>query len=287
MRATPMHREVFKGGSKTYFNSSVFFPAEVRDDVFILYGFVRVADNYVDSIPQQPGEFTAFVERYRRAVSGESVDDLIIDSFVELAQRKGFEPEWTDAFLHSMALDLEKSVHATLAEMLEYVYGSAEVIGLYMSRIMGLPSEAYEAAMMLGRAMQVINFIRDIDEDNSLGRVYLPISESELPDLTEQTARTRPAEFTAFVRAQLERYREWQQAAEDGYRFIPKRYLIPIKTASDMYNWTARQIADDPFVVFTRKVKPSKARIVATVARNTAARRSQPYAGSREASNND
>jgi phytoene synthase len=270
-----MHRDVFKGGSKTYFNSSLFFPADVRDDVFILYGFVRVADDFVDSVPQQPKEFHAFVDRYRRAFAGEHVDDVIIDSFVDLARRKEFDPEWTDAFLHSMALDLEKQIHATVPEMLEYIYGSAEVIGLYMSQIMGLPPEAHEAAKMLGRSMQVINFIRDINEDNSLGRIYLPISESELPDLQEQSARTRPSEFTSFVRAQLDRYRGWQEEAEAGYRFIPRRYLIPIKTASDMYNWTATQIADDPFVVYRRKVKPSRARIVATVARNSIAPRSE------------
>ncbi|MFP4549168.1 MAG: phytoene/squalene synthase family protein [Spirochaetales bacterium] len=268
MRATPLHREVFKAGSKTYFNSSIFFPADVRDDVFVLYGFVRVADNFVDSIPQQPEQFHAFVDTYRNAAAGQKTGDTIIDTFVELAREKDFDPAWTDAFLHSMELDLTKSRHETLDEMLEYVYGSAEVIGLYMSRIMGLDREADEAATMLGRAMQVINFIRDIAEDNTLGRVYLPISESSLPDLGEATARTNAAEFKRFVRAQLERYKAWQAQAERGYSFIPRRYLIPIKTAADMYNWTAEQIAEDPFVVFRQKVKPARSRIVARAARN-------------------
>jgi 15-cis-phytoene synthase len=272
MRATPLHREVFKAGSKTYFNSSLFFPSEIRDDVFVLYGFVRVADNFVDAIPQQPDKFHAFVDAYRRALSGETTGDTIIDSFVELAQEKEFDPEWTDAFLHSMELDLVKSRYETLDDMLEYVYGSAEVIGLYMCRIMGLDRDADEAATMLGRAMQVINFIRDIAEDNTLGRIYLPIGESSLPDLAEVTARTNAAEFKRFVRAQIERYQGWQARAEQGYSFIPRRYLLPIKTAADMYNWTAEQIAEDPFVVYRHKVKPARSRIVARAARNAVAR---------------
>lgn len=268
MRSTDLHREVFRSGSKTYFNSSLFFPSDIRDDVFVLYGFVRVADDFVDAIPQRSEGFYAFVDRYHRALAGGQTGDVIVDSFVDLARRKEFEPEWTEAFLHSMELDLSKSVHATVDEMLEYVYGSAEVIGLYMARIMGLSREADRAATMLGRAMQVINFIRDIDEDNGLGRVYLPIAESDLPDLREETARASSGEYIEFLTRQLDRYRAWQREAESGYRYIPRRYLVPIKTAADMYTWTASRIEADPFIVFRRKVKPSRPRIVKTVLAN-------------------
>ena len=268
MNPTPLHREVFRRGSRTYFNSSLFFPRAVRDDVFVLYGFVRVADDFVDSVPQRPGEFYRFVERYETARGGTPSGDPIIDEFVELADRHAFDPAWTAAFLQSMELDLTKRVHATLPETLEYVYGSAEVIGLYMASLMGLAPEADHAARMLGRAMQFINFIRDIREDNGLGRTYLPIGESALPDLREETARGLPAQFGAFIDAQLGRYREWQREAEAGYAYIPRRYLVPIKTAADMYNWTADVIARDPFVVFSRKVKPTRARIIMQVAAN-------------------
>jgi len=268
MRSTELHRQVFRSGSKTYFNSSIFFPPDVRDDVYLLYGFVRVADNYVDSIPQQPDEFEQFVARYRSALDGTPSGEVIIDSFVELSNRRSFDPAWTEAFLNSMDLDLHKNVHRTLEETLEYVYGSAEVIGLYMSRIMGLPEAADHAARMLGRSMQVINFIRDIAEDNELGRIYLPIGESSLSDLREATARADAQEFRRFLSTNLERYRGWQAEAERGYAYIPRRYRVPIKTAADMYNWTASQIESDPFVVYDRKVKPTRARIFARVMRN-------------------
>ncbi len=268
MRSTELHREVFQSGSKTYFNSSIFFPPHVRDDVFILYGFVRVADNFVDSIPQQPDEFARFVGAYRNALAGTPSGEVIIDSFVDLAKRRSFDSEWTDAFLGSMDLDLHKRVHRTLEETLEYVYGSAEVIGLYMSRIMELPEEADHAARMLGRSMQVINFIRDIVEDNQLGRIYLPIAESSLSDLREESARANPDEFRRFISTNLKRYRGWQAEAENGYGYIPRRFRVPIKTAADMYNWTASQIEADPFIVYRRKVKPSRARIFIRIVKN-------------------
>ena len=144
------------------------------------------------------------------------------------------------------------------------MYGSAEVIGLFMSRIMGLSDRAMHAAQLLGRAMQYINFIRDIAEDNDLGRIYLPVAETSFGSLAEEETRRRPEEFRRFIHAQLDRYLEWQAEAEMGYHLIPKRFRVPIKTAGDMYKWTGQTISADPFVVYDRKVKPNRARIVFT-----------------------
>lgn len=263
--------QVFKAGSTTYFNSSLFFPPAMRAEVFALYGFVRVADNFVDAVPQEAEAFRRFVARYRAARAGTPADDAIIDDFTALARRLEFDPAWTDAFLASMEADLTQRFYRTEAEMLEYVYGSAEVIGLYMAKIMRLPAEAQFAAQRLGRAMQVINFIRDAAEDAGLGRRYLPLERDgvrllDVPDdwlPSREWAQAHPAEWTAFLRGHLERYAAWQAEAEAGYRFIPRRPRMAVRTAGDMYNWTARKIAADPFVVFARQVKPKKARIVA------------------------
>ena len=263
--------QVFKAGSTTYFNSSLFFPPAMRTEVFALYGFVRVADNFVDAIPQEAEAFRRFVARYRAAWAGTPADDAIIDDFTALARRLEFDPAWTDAFLASMEADLNQRFYRTEAEMLEYVYGSAEVIGLYMAKIMRLPAEAQFAAQRLGRAMQVINFIRDAAEDAGLGRRYLPLERDgarllDVPDdwlPSREWAQAHPAEWTAFLRGHLDRYAAWQAEAEAGYRFIPRRPRMAVRTAGDMYNWTARKIAADPFVVFARQVKPKKARIVA------------------------
>lgn len=258
-----IHSQTFRRGSKTYYNSTRFFPAAVRHDVYMLYAFVRTADNFVDNRPQDAAGFDAFEQAYRHALSGTPAGDPIIDGFIELAQRREFDPAWTDAFFASMRSDLGDGRRTKLEQSIEYMYGSAEVIGLFMARITELPREADHAARMLGRAMQYINFLRDIAEDNELGRIYLPIEESELESLSFAEARAKSRQFATFVRAQLERFYAWQAEAEAGYRFIPRRYRVPIKTAADMYKWTGRQIARDPFVVFQRKVKPGRGRIVA------------------------
>ena len=257
------HENIFRTGSKTYYFSSRFFPKKVRDDVYALYAFVRVADNLVDDMPVDPEAFKAFRERYMHGLAtGEPTGDHIIDVFLELQARKQFDPAWTEAFLDSMQHDLVKPICESMDETLTYIYGSAEVIGLFMARIMNLPPESFQSAAMLGRAMQYINFIRDIEEDNQLGRRYLPIGGTSLSGLAEPEARANRSEFERFIRQELERYQGWQQQAVAGYRYIPRRYRIPIMTAADMYCWTASEIAKNPLVVFEKRVKPSKNRIL-------------------------
>lgn len=264
---------IFKGGSRTYFYSSLFFPAESRADVFTLYAFVRVADDYVDQVPQDVDGFEAFVADYRRAARGERSGNEVVDGFVALGQRKGFDPAWTESFLGAMRQDIHESSYETLADLEAYMYGSAEVIGLYMARVLDLPRAADATARRLGAAMQYMNFLRDVAHDESLGRTYVPrevLAPFGLRDTSREEAEARPEAFAAMMRQELARYRRWQRAAEDGYRYLPRRVRIPIRTAADMYAWTAEVIDGDPSVVHRRQVKPSVARIVTRIARNAA-----------------
>jgi phytoene synthase len=134
-----------------------------------------------------------------------------------------------------------------------------------MARIMKLPKEADPAAQMLGRAFQYINFIRDIAEDNELGRTYIPATELKaagLKNLTLEEAKQKPHAFAVLIRKQLEYYTAWQAEGEAGFSYIPKRYRVAIAAASDMYAYTAEKIAKDPHCVFQYKVKPSRFKII-------------------------
>jgi 15-cis-phytoene synthase len=263
---------LFKKGSKTYFYSTLFFPKKVKEEVFILYSFLRKADDYVDAIPQDAEGFYSFKERYNQAREGLHTGDVVVDSFAQLSRDKNFDEKWTQAFLQSMEMDITKTQYQDLDELLTYLYGSSEVVGLFMAKIMGLSPDSYPAARHLGRAMQYINFIRDIDEDLDLGRVYFPQEDLEkygLDSLQPDEAHKNPEGFSSFINKQLDTYLDWQAKAEAGFKYIPYRYLIPVKTASDLYKWTGAQIRKDPLVVFQRKVKPSLPKIVTNVFTNS------------------
>ena len=163
-------------------------------------------------------------------------------------------------------MDIDGRQYYSLENTLEYLYGSAEVVGLFMAKMLGLPDSASESAKLQGRAMQYNNFIRDIAETNQLKRRYFPAEELTmfgLKDLSEKEAHKKPAEFREFMEFQLERYADWQKEAAKGFRAVPKRQRMALRTAVDVCKWTARVIKEDPFVVYEKKVRPSKQRVFA------------------------
>jgi phytoene synthase len=281
------NRSLFKKSSTTFYTSSLFFPGAVRADVFDLYVFVRLADNYVDQKPADREGFYKFrktwdlmvkelaainsADQHELKIRTNSNDEQACADMLRVSLKYDFDFKWVEKFLDAMESDLNHRPCQTVEDTIRYTYGSAEVIGLMMAKIMGLPKEATEAARLQGRAMQLINFIRDIDEDNRLGRQYLPGDELKLfnlPDLSYQTAHNQTREFTEFIHFQLQRYDGWQLEAAEGYSYIPRRLQIPIKTASDMYNWTGRQIYKNPLVIYHKKVKPSRQMVIKQYLKN-------------------
>lgn len=235
MGLSNIRNKIFKRGSITYYYSSLFFPKEIKKKVFALYAFVRIVDDLVDSVPQKQKEFYKFWQDYKMKNK-----DPIMVGMRELNLKK----TWVEAFFRSMEMDLKKKTYKNYAELKKYMYGSANVIGLMMAKLMNLPEKAYKYAEKLGESMQYINFLRDVMEDENLGRKYLP-----------ETGE-------GFIRREIGRYLKLQKEAEKGYKYIPKRMLVAVKTAADMYRWTAMEIYKNPKIIWQKKLKPSPLRVI-------------------------
>ena len=265
--------QIFRNGSTTYYWSSKFFPEQTRLDVLKLYSFVRVVDDFVDSQPQNIKDFERLNQVWHKLSKRKKIhhqQDNVINhvcqNMYDVAQKYDFDLAWVDAFLHSMRMDITKHKYKNMDDTLLYMYGSAEVIGMMMAKIIGLNPEAYHFAKMQGRAMQYINFIRDIDEDLALGRCYFPKTELEkygLKNLEPKTITSHPGAFHEFIEGQVAYYKQWQTEASKGFKYIPRRQRVAIRTAVDMYNWTAQKIYENPMLVFEKKLKPTKLRVVA------------------------
>jgi phytoene synthase len=260
---------IFQRGSTTYYYSSLFFPKDLREKIFSLYAFVRVADDFVDSVPQQTKAFQIFVHQTKHALSGKTSGNGIVDQFAKLVFQEHIPHEWIFAFLDAMRKDLTVKTYNTFSDLEKYMYGSANVIGLMLAKIMKLSPESFTTAELQGEAMQFVNFIRDIKEDISLGRTYIPqedLQQFHLQsfDMKSPGDQEFQSNFSKLIRFELERFYTIQRKAEEGYAFIPKKYLLPIKTAAAMYIWTAEKIYENPMIVFEKKIKPSKWRVYAT-----------------------
>lgn len=268
-------KKVFKKGSTTYYFSAKFFPKRIRRDIARLYSFVRIANDYVLEEPRQPEKIAELTRQYKEALKTEHFDPTthswddqdtkIVKNMMRLTQRYKFDPNWVESFLEAMKADIQPKAASTLSASLEYVKGSGEVIGLMLAKILKLPEEAWEAAKLQGRAMQWLNFLRDLPNDIKRGRQYFPdedLKASGLADFSEEAARANPEAFKKFVDIQLKRYREWQLEAEKGYEHLPKRYRIPLQTAAEMHNWTAKVIKRQPMLIFRKKIMPRQPRVL-------------------------
>lgn len=286
-----MERDIFRCGSTTFYYSSLLFPKNVRRDIFDLYSFVRVADDYVDELPQQPERFYELQRRWRAAIKNtnfdtskridDSLHQRVVKNMIRLTRAHNFDPKWVDNFLDSMQSDLRwlpatkrpkgnksrSRQSMTADELLFYIHGSAETIGLMLARIMGVPPATSQHAQLLGRSLQAINFIRDIQQDNLLGRCYfvsVDLQKFHLKDLSLESAQTRPEAFQGFIRSQIKDYQAMRREATRSLDSLPLRCRISVQIAVALYDWTAAQIAADPLLVFRRKLKPSKLRILTT-----------------------
>ncbi len=158
-----------------------FLAREFRGPVYAIYGFVRLADEIVDSFEgfEQAAMLRELEEdTFRSLENGISINP-VLNAFQHVVHRYDIDTELIAAFLESMAMDLQKQVY-TRSLYEKYIYGSAEVVGLMCLKVFCRgDGQLYErlrpAAMKLGAAFQKINFLRDIRTDyEGLGRMYFP-----------------------------------------------------------------------------------------------------------------
>jgi len=154
----------------------------IRNHVYNVYGFVRFADEIVDSFHEYPKEelLDRFEADLYHGLDHKINLNPILNSFQKTVNAYDIDRELIAAFMRSMRWDLEKKVYETDQEYKDYIYGSADVVGLMCLKIFVKGDTAqYEslkpAAMALGSAFQKVNFLRDLKNDfQDLERTYFP-----------------------------------------------------------------------------------------------------------------
>ena len=254
---------------KTYFLATLLLPKAKRPFVHALYGFARYADEIVDDLASELS-----VEEKAEALStwGNTVladlkkgtsDDHVGRALIDTVKRFDIPHEHFEAFLHSMTMDLTVQEYETYEDLLEYVYGSAAVIGLEMVPILGpLHNDAYEAAKKLGIAFQLANFIRDVDEDLDRGRVYLPIKELAQFGVTREMLEERvlTPEIIEALKFQIARVRQLQAEAAPGIAMLEATSRPCIEAASALYCGIVDEVEKIGYEIFNQRAKTSTAR---------------------------
>lgn len=168
----------------TSFSSAVrMLSPTIRQDIYNIYGFVRLADEIVDTFHDYEKErlFERFEADLQNALNDRISLNPVLNAFQHTVHTYNIQNDLIDAFMKSMKQDLNKKNYGSQAEYNEYIYGSADVVGLMCLKVFTAgDTTAYDAlkqpAMRLGSALQKINFLRDLKADTEeLERSYFPV----------------------------------------------------------------------------------------------------------------
>ena len=254
---------------KTYYLATLLLPKDRRPYVHALYGFARYADEIVDDLASTltPSEKAALLQKWSAALLadlqvGES-SYHIGRALVDTASKFKIPHQHFVAFLHSMEMDLTITEYPNYEALLEYVYGSAAVIGLQMVPILGYSDErAFAAAEKLGIAFQLANFIRDVGEDLDRGRIYLPLDELAKfgVDRAMLEQRTLTPEIIAALKFQIARVRQLQAESAAGIDYLDKVSRPCIRAASELYCGIVDEVEAIGYDIFNKRAKTSTAR---------------------------
>lgn len=210
---------------------------DIQDDIYAIYGFVRCADEIVDTFEGYGQELLLdeFESEYEKALERKISLNPVLNAFQRVVHEYQLQ-ELVPPFMKSMRMDLTKKEYNTLEEYKEYIFGSADVVGLMCLKVFVKGNqEKYEelkdSAMRLGSAFQKVNFLRDLKHDyESLGRIYFPgINFSSLTNENKD-------QIVAEINADFE-------AAFEGIMKLPTEAKFGVYTAYRYYKSLMQKIS--------------------------------------------
>ena len=267
-------RELNKAYGTTYYWAAQVLPRVVRHHVHALYGFCRYADDIVDDLGPVPVDVRAkalgdFGDRFFEDLELGDSTDPVLKAVVHTVRAFDLDPSYFRRFLRSMTMDLTVDHYRTWDDLLDYMDGSAAVIGEMMLPILGPEDLAATRphAMDLGNAFQLTNFIRDVGEDLERGRVYLPLDDLERFGADPWSRRVTP-EWIEAVRFQTDRCAELYRSADIGISMLPPESAVAIRTARILYSEILDRVVAQDYDVFTERARVPTARKLSVAARN-------------------
>lgn len=216
-------------------------PHEMRKSIYSIYGFVRLADEIVDSFDNfdQNTLLCDFENDYYKALNQGISMNPVLQSFVITVKKYQLPCELVDSFLKSMKADLTKQVYKNNTELDNYIHGSANVVGLmcllvFLNGDKARYEELKEPAMKLGAAFQKVNFLRDLRADTQgLNRLYFP--DVDMDTFSEETKQTLIESIEADF-----------NEAEKGIKELPGKSKLAVFIAFTYYKKLLQKLKNTP-----------------------------------------
>ncbi len=276
-------RQLNRRSGTTYYWSTFLLPAVKRHHVHALYGFCRYADDIVDDLGPVPTAVRAsaladFGDRFFVDLEARNSRDPVLKAVVHTVLAFGIDPECFRRFLRSMTMDLTVDHYDRFEDLLDYMDGSAAVIGEMMLPILE-PDDMASAlgpARDLGIAFQLTNFLRDVAEDLDRGRVYLPQDDIDRFAARQGLDRRQVTSgWTELMGFEIERTRTYYRSATAGVALLPPLSQRCIAGAHRLYAGILERIEAANYDVFAGRVRVPLAQKVLVVGEAAARSRSR------------
>lgn len=250
--------------SKTFYLATALLPREARRAIRALYAFCRATDDLVDT----EGATLADVEGWRAEVGQPTrlQHNPILLCWSLVRQQYGVDAKYEHELIDGIALDLSKRRYATWAELERYCYLVASTVGLLSMPIIGLAhgtrfDQAAPYAIRLGVALQLTNILRDVGEDATRGRVYLPQEDLARFGLTAEEVINGILDerFVALMKFEIARARELYEAALPGIALLSPAARPAVGAAALLYRAILDRIEAIGYRVQTQRASTSGA----------------------------
>jgi phytoene synthase len=269
--------EITRFHSKTFFMASSLLPADKKRAIRALYAFCRISDDLVD---RYEGDIQASLDDWHQRLyslrqnsppqgvssSGEIQEEnqvpnsffpeLVALAWEDTSRTYRIPRVYAEQLICGVAEDLSKKRYQTFADLATYCYGVACTVGLMSMYIIGFDGDhAVPYAIRLGVALQLTNILRDIGEDWSIGRLYLPQDEMDEFGITENQIEsgTIDDKWREFMRFQIDRTRKLYADAFPGIGLLDKDGRFAIGAAAELYRGILDEIEENDYQVFNHR----------------------------------
>ena len=271
-------RQITAECSKTFYMGTLLMPEAKRRAIWAIYVWCRRTDELVDG-PQAKFTTESTLDHWESTLeslfSSHPKDNLDV-AMVDTLERYDLDIQAFRDMIAGQRMDLYRSRYETFEELKLYCYRVAGTVGLMSTVVMGMDTEINTSpwmqsnpvsppipeAVSLGIANQLTNILRDVGEDASRGRIYLPLEDLELFDYTQEELLKGVIDdrWRALMRFQIQRALKYYQEAESGISRLHPDARWPVWTALMLYRKILDVIVENDYDVFNRRAYVSKAR---------------------------
>ena len=231
-------------GSKSFSLAARLFDSDTRDAAFFLYGWCRYCDDQVDRAGMEENReqleqrLAKLADATQSVFSGAAQEQAVFIAMQYIVQRYSIPAHYALELIEGMAMDARGTRYRTLNDLSLYCYRVAGTVGLMMSHVMGLRDEhALKHAADLGIAMQLTNIARDIIEDASMGRIYLPLEWLEEADIApeEIAAVKNRSKLALLTKRLLQEAKRYYRSGDAGLWHLSFRSACAVAAARHVY----------------------------------------------------